>query len=344
MQRAPTVSMLLLALMLSGFEAMGLDADRILARAGLSREAIADPHARVSLEAYFRCWDAALDVSGDPALGLRVGGMLRVGSLGSFEYLLRNCESLSQVIERANEFMRLVADLVVLELRRDGDVAILRIYREGGYPSTPPEVHAFFAALVVVAHSESLARSGSPTARLSSVRFAHAAPADLEVFRRHFGCPVYFDQRHDEVSFPAEALARGPIRADGALARVLEEHARHLLEQLPDEDPLMRSARSELLKLIDTGKPSQASLAKALGMSERTLRRRLEAEGTTYNALLDGLRSDLARRYVTQTREGFEAIARRLAFADASAFFRGFKRWTGVTPAQFRATGGKESG
>jgi AraC-like DNA-binding protein len=338
MDRAPTLSMLNVAWALPVLEALGIDVDRVLALAGLSRERVADPHGRVPLDTYFRWWEAALGVSGDPALGLRVGSMWRIGGLGSFEYLLRNSDSLSQVVERANEFMRLVDDTGVLELRRAGDLAVLRSYRKGGHVRTPPETHSLFSALLAVMRSE------YPAARLSSVRFAHAAPTDPAVFARHFGCPVRFDQPHDEMSFPADFLERGPSRADGTLARVLEEHARHLLAQLPDEDPLMQSVRSELLKLVDAGKPSQGALAKAMRMSERTLRRRLEAEGTSYNALLDGLRSDLAQRYVKQTREGFETIAAKLAFADASTFFRAFKRWTGMTPAQFRERGQKQLG
>jgi AraC-like DNA-binding protein len=333
MQRTPTISTLNLAFALSAFEALGLDADTILARVGLSRERVADPHGRVPLDVTFRWWDAAVEVSGDPALGLRVGSKLSVGAFGTFEYLIRNSESFSQALERANEFMRLIDDSSVLELQRDGNVAVLRYACKSGQGHAPAVVHAFFAMMVAFVRAE------WPAIRFSMVRFAHAAPTDPAVFARHFGCPVRFDEPYNEITFPAAALARGPKGADGALARVLEEHARHLLSQIPDEDPLLQSARSELLKLIDAGKPSHGALAKALRMSERTLRRRLEAAGTSYNAVLDGLRSDLARRYVMDTREGFESIAQRLAFGDASTFFRAFKRWTGMTPAQFRERG-----
>jgi AraC-like DNA-binding protein len=158
----------------------------------------------------------------------------------------------------------------------------------------------------------------------------------VDVYTRHFGCPVRFGREHNEVRLPASVLELPSAGADHNLARVLEDHARHLLAQLPDEDPFLQAARRELLEQIDTGAPSAVTLAHALRLSERTLRRRLDAEGTSYNALLDELRHDLARKYVTQTREGFEAVAERLAFADASTFFRAFKRWTGMTPAQFR--------
>ena len=330
MQRAPTISTLILAFELGVFESFGLDTDRILGLAELSRECLADPAGRVPLAARFRWWDAAVSVSGDPALGLRVGSVMPVGALGSFEYLLRNCASLGEVITRANEFMRLVDETGVIEIVREGDVAALRASRSGGYPNAPPEIDCLFAASLVIVE-EAL-----PGARLLSVRYSHPAPTDVAVYTRHFGCLVRFESEHNEIRFPAELIDAPQAHADRNLARVLEEHARHLLAHLPDEDPFLQTARRELLQQIDRGAPSATQLARALGSSERTLRRRLDAEGTSYNALLGEVRQALARRYVTQTREGFEAIAERLAFADASTFFRAFKRWTGMTPAQFR--------
>jgi AraC-like DNA-binding protein len=330
MKREPTVSALNLSFELAAFESLGLDVNRILARAELSRERVMNPQARIALGDYLRWWRSALDVSGDPALGLRVGATLRAGALGSFEYMLRHTESLEQLLVRANEYMRLVDDTTVLDLRREHGRAILRVYRRGGYPMAPPEVHTLFSAIVI------LGRDELPAARLLAVRFAHAAPVDASVFERHFGCPVRFEQEHDEVEFDAALLALAPRGADGKLGRVLEEHARHLLAELPEEAPLLVSARTALREQIERGAPSAHALAKVLRMSERTLRRRLEAEGTSYQALLDETRSDLARAWVGTTREGFQTIAYRLAFADASTFFRAFKRWTGTTPARFR--------
>ena len=330
MQRAPTISTLCLAFELAAFESLRLDVNRILGLAELTRDKVSDPHGRVTLDTRFRWWAAALRVSGDPALGLRVGESLSVGALGSFEYLLRNSESLSQVLARASEYMSLIDEAGVLELLRDGDDAILRVSRKGGHPNTPPEVHCLFAALLKVIRSE-----WAP-AQLSAVRFAHAAPTDVAVFARHYGCPVRFGQDHNEILFPATLLAMGPGHADRNLARILEEHVRHLVSQLPAGDPFLLSVRTEMAKQIDRGAPRASTLARTLRMSERTLRRRLDSEGTSYNALLDELRRDLARRYVAETRDGFEAVADRLAFADASTFFRAFKRWTGMTPAQFR--------
>ena len=330
MKRTPTLSTLVLAFELAVFESLGLDAERVLGLAGVSREAVNDPTGRVTIDVRFRWWEAAVEVSGDPALGLRVGRAMPVGALGSFEYLLRNCGSLGEVVARANEFMRLVDESGVIEVARNGDIGALRAGRTGGYPSSPHEIDCLFAAWRVIVDKE------WPGSRMLSVRFARSAPADREVYTSYFGCPVRWGAEHNEVHFPATFLDTPQAHADKNLARVLEEHARHLLAQLPNEDPFLQNVRRELLQQIDRGGPSATSLARALGQSERTLRRQLDANGTSYQAVLGEIRQDLARRYVTQTREAFEVIAERLAFADASTFFRAFKRWTGMTPARFR--------
>jgi AraC-like DNA-binding protein len=329
-QRVPTVSALCLSFELAAYESFGLDVERMLGLAGLSRERVLDPRARFTVAERIRWLDAAREVSGDPALGLKVGATIRPGVLGSFEYMLRHTGSLEEVLARANEYMRLVDDASLIEVARRGDRAVMRVSRKGGHPIGPAEMHSFFSACLKVLRSEWSA------AKLFRVAFSHPAPCDEDVFVRFFGCPVAFAQPFDEVEFDAAILARGPSSADRNLGRVLEEHVRHQLAELPEEDPFLASARAELRKQIEGEGPSVRALARALRTSERTLRRRLDAEGTSYHALLDGLRAEMARGFVGRTREGFEAIASRLAFADASTFFHAFKRWTGMTPAQFR--------
>jgi AraC-like DNA-binding protein len=330
-----TVSALLVLQKLEVLAALGLDTTRILGLAGLPRERLIDPHGRLPADTSFAFWEAAIHISGDPAIGLKVGARLRTGALGSYEYLLRNSETFEQVAERADRFMRLVDDTARLELRKDERVAALRIYRMGGYPFPPSDVETLFSAAASI-HRKELAG-----AAFAAVRFTHAALTDSKVYTQHFGCPVTFGTDSNELQFPAALLEQRAPSADPSLGMVLEEYAAHLVTQLPTGDPLVSAARGMILDELKAGAPSPASVARALHMSERTLRRRLEAEGTSYQALLEGLREQLAREYVVRTRDGFEAVAQRLGFRDASTFFRAFKRWTGTTPAQYRVTQGR---
>jgi AraC-like DNA-binding protein len=111
------------------------------------------------------------------------------------------------------------------------------------------------------------------------------------------------------------------------------------LPTAPSEtDSLVQTARSKLMSQLAGGEVGLGTLARSMHMSERTLRRRLSERGTSYQALLDELRSTQARKLVGHGSEPVDQIAQRLGFSDTSSFFHAFKRWTGQTPAQFRRT------
>lgn len=327
-----TISTLQIAPKVAAFDALGLDTERILGLAQLPRERFADADARLPAETEFALWEAAIAVTGDPALGLRVAQHMRTGAFGGYEYLLRNSASLQQAFERADRYMRLIDDLARITVEVRGELVTTRLFRMGGHAAPPADVECLFAFIAGVLKAE------LPAARLSAVHFAHRAATALAPYEQHFECPVRFEQPAYELLFPASMLALAPTRrADPELGRVLEEHAKLLLSKMPELDPFLQAARSEMLQQLRQERLTPSNLARALHLSERTLRRRLQAHGTGYQPLLDSLRAELAQQYVAQTREPFDVIAGKLAFADASAFFRAFKRWTGTTPAQFRA-------
>jgi AraC-like DNA-binding protein len=314
---------------------LGVDRDRVLGLAGLSRDRLDEPSGRLPAEVSFAFWDAAIAVSGDPAIGLRVGAHVPVGALGSYEYLLRNSETVRKIVDRADRYMKLVDDTCHLELvERDGLVA-LKMVRTGGYVFPRSDVEALFAAVREVVRRE--LQQDHPVA----VELAYPPPTDPAIYAAHFGCPVAFDSESHALWFPAAILHTRARHADPQLGCVLEQHTEHLLAQLPDDDPFVLDVRGKIVDAIKRGRrPTPAMLAKAMHTSQRSLRRRLAEQRTSYQLLLGEVRAELARHYVAQTRTTFDSIAERLSFADASAFYRAFKRWTGTTPAEFRRARG----
>ena len=124
--------------------------------------------------------------------------------------------------------------------------------------------------------------------------------------------------------------------ADATLEEVLVHHLEHLDDVFPDLRGHARTVTHTLTTLLPRGVSSLAAVAKVMGMSERVLQSHLQAEDTSYQQLLDGLRSDLARRYLRSSELPLLEVAMLLGYGDAAAFHRAFKRWTGETPGRYR--------
>jgi AraC-like DNA-binding protein len=177
------------------------------------------------------------------------------------------------------------------------------------------------------------------------ITFRHAAPVDhpsmsaaeqLARYQAVFKCPVRFSCPETGVLISDADLALPMRGADQTLLAVLDGHAKELIEKLPART-LDSQVRSYLAKALSSGGDSSLeAIAKELAMSERTLQRRLQDEGLSLREMVDELRQELAQRMVTHTSLTNAEMSFLLGFAEAPAFLRAFKRWTGTTPGELR--------
>jgi AraC-like DNA-binding protein len=168
------------------------------------------------------------------------------------------------------------------------------------------------------------------------VRFAHSAPNDVDDHARFFRAPVHFDCGENALVLPAALLDMPCVRADGALLAVLDRYAADRLGRLPQTTTLAERVRAALIEQLVGTEPGAVRMAAQLKMSVRTLNRGLAAEGTSYTALLDQLRHELATRHLADDRVSIAEVAFLLGFSELSSFYRAFRRWTGRTPVEFR--------
>jgi len=190
-------------------------------------------------------------------------------------------------------------------------------------------VECTFALLCI----KSQALGALPAVR--KVCFTHLNAVPVARYVAYFGCEVQFGADANELVFDSSQM-RQDLPGDPNLRSVLEVHAREQLARIPEGEPLVHEVRRHLLEQLERGTVDPGLLARRVRMSERTLRRRLQAAGTRYQDLLDELRAQLARQYVQKPDADVNQVAIRLGFADPSTFYRAFKRWTGLTPAQFQ--------
>jgi AraC-like DNA-binding protein len=169
----------------------------------------------------------------------------------------------------------------------------------------------------------------------AAVSFRHPRPATVAGHRAFFGCPVTFEARIDALRFGDGALATPTRLGDEGLSAFLTAHLDELRERHADPSASAR-VRGAVVDSLPDGLPRASRIARRLGMSERTLQRRLAEEGHTFQALADGARREAAESLLVGGDHSLGEVAFLTGFSDQSAFQRAFKRWTGRTPAAFR--------
>lgn len=330
---APQVSARIGALVVQTAAANGVDANALMASVGVDASLLSDPDARIALALEERLWDRAAALTGDEGFGLHAAERLRPGAFDVLDYAVRTAPDLRAALERLARYNRLMHDLAQFALIPvDGG---LRLEHRFGAPGLSPcrQASEFtLAALVVVAGQ----MSGQPVLP-RAVEFAHPAPATTEPHRRLFGREPRFAAPVSALTLDDEVLQRPVPTADPGLSRIVTQHAERWLAEHPAApESLIARIRRLLGESMAEGPLSLRDVAQCLQLSERSLQRRLEAEGARFAELAEAVRRDLAFRYVADPRLALGEAAYLLGFSEPSAFHRAFKRWSGTTPAAAR--------
>ena len=307
---------------------LGVDVDAVLASQGLTPAQLDDPDLRIPIARSIGVWRVAYDAAGDPALGLRVVEDLEIERFTLFAYLAASSETGRQAFERATRYARISVDNLDYELIVDGPHTICRT-GVLGYERSRPESE--FAVGMMVKLAPFIAGETEERAAW----FRHAAPPYADEVEAVFGCPVSYGQRFDAIVGRSDRLDAPLPRADSALCALLEEHAAGLLARVPQPAGFTDRVRERISTLLPRGEASAEGVAAALGVSPRTLRRRLAEAQTRYQQLLDEVRFELARSALGRKGLSVNEVAFLLGFSDASAFHKAFRRWTGCSPGEY---------
>lgn len=289
---------------------------------GLEQVDFSDPEARVDYAIATRVFAIARTLTGRDDLGI-AGAVKQGGTLRILEFLSRVSRTPLDALEKVARYQNLLHDACLFRLeRRDAHViAVL-----GARPDVPfpDEVADFFMASLVLG----LYRLGVASAGVS-VALVRGAPRDVAPFEAVFRCPLEFSAPANTATFPLAGISRPLPDADPALCAMLELHADRMLERLPKSQSLLDDVRRWISRHLAEGELSASAAGASVGMSERTLRRRLAEQGTSVRALIDEERARAASDYLTKTDLAVEEIAFLLGFSEASAFRRAYVRWHG---------------
>lgn len=281
---------------------------------------------RVSLELQERLWSALCAGSQDPLIGLELGLTVQVGHLDAAGMLLVSCETFGEAMESLLEYHPIVSQGGDFALREDA-AQIELVYRPRYRVCREARVEAALACLL------NLGRWATGGAiRPEMICFSHPPLAPIEEYERRLDTPVAFDTNESALHFPASARNQTLIQANSGLCRHLCTLADDQLAKLGCD------ALGERVRVLLRANPAwrKERVAEALGMSGRHLLRRLAEEGLNFRLLRARLLRDIAERGL-RNGQSVAFLTERLGFAEEGAFTRAFTRWSGRSPARFRA-------
>lgn len=313
------------------FAARGVDVPRLVKAAGVDPGRLENPAERFGADEISRLWDLAVAWSGDPVLGMDRELTARHVNFDVVGYAMLSSPHLRAGLESMARYMAVISDAATFEVLPEGPDCWLVLGGEGYAQPVPRQRYAYGMLSILTLCQWLTRRDVQPLA----LEFKFPQPPEIEHYRRCFGCPIRFDRPENRMLLAGEDLAATiPSRNPSMLA--MHEHV--LQERLAALGNARTSRRvsEEIVRRLHRGEPRREQVAASLALADRTLQRRLHAEGTSFQQLLDDARRELARKYLCEERYPLGQVADLLGFVDQSNFHRACKRWFKEPPGQYR--------
>jgi len=326
------VSVRLIEPFVQAAEDLGVRADSVLAGIGLSKSDFDNPEMRVSHVIVDRLLHIAMSQSAERDLGLLAAERLQPQHLDVVEYAVRFLSTLDDVMEHAKRYYALLHEGLTGERQVLEDRCVFS-WSFGPVPRLDCALEFVMAAHVAVARRV----TGLPELSPLEVHFPTPRPSHTLVQEPIFKCALLFDQPRHALVFSKEQLNTPLTSTDAGLAKVLDRHASESLHRLGLSTSLPERVREIVRQDLTSGKLSADNLARRLGMSSRTLHRRLVAQNSSYRQILDDVRREIALRCLRDPQLSIREVGFLLGFTTGPAFHRAFRRWTGTTAASFRS-------
>ncbi|WP_029891364.1 AraC family transcriptional regulator [Polycyclovorans algicola] len=327
-----SISMAFVREALDGVKALGGDTEALLIAAGIAPQRLSLPGERVSAAAFGRLWRAVAATLGDEFFG-QDGRRIKPGSFATICELSLHVRNLKQALQRALRLFNLLLDDVHPRLEERGGVAIITLTDR----RNPVPVFAHETLLILL--QGLICWLVDRRVTLQHAAFAYPAPSWADEYSRIYAGNVTFNAPVTAFSFPASDLRAPVVQTERTLREFLRGAPTNMVVKYRNPRSLGVRLRHALKSRAQGLLMQQEDFAEELGISVSTLRRRLDAEGTSFRLIKDGIRRDMAIRQLQQTRRSLPEIAESLGFAEPSAFHRAFIKWMGISPGQFRQSG-----
>ena len=308
---------------------VGLDPFEMFAETGISPQFLDDTENRYAAAPIVKLLEESAEKSRCESFGLLMADCRSFPSLGPLSLLLEHLPTVGDVVDALIDYRRVINDIVALERRRGPNSEILELSIASGYAK--PQI----IDLTVAVGYRVLAGVSGNRWQPDCVHVTHRAPADVTPFRRFFSAPVEFESTFNGFSCSPESLHLPAVASEATMAK----NARCLLDLVPlvsEHSPISDGVRRMMALLLPRGKASLANVASALGMTARTLQRRLAYEGEAFSDLLSEVRKEVSQFYLSHSTQPIERVAELAGYSSSSAFTRWFASEFGEMPSAWR--------
>jgi AraC-like DNA-binding protein len=312
-------------------ERLGHSPSQLLDRAGIDAVAGTDPNTLVAVDRVVMLWMHAVALTGDEHLAMHVAEWTPEGSRSIMYFLFANALTVGDALRKVVTFYRSVGNTGQASIEEEESRVALRYDNVPGF-TAQREAREWALVLAYCGVRSATGVDFCP----ESVELAYPAPVDISEHERIFRCPVLFERAASRLWLRREDWQRPTRHADPDLLRILESRAQNMADELPGIESIGSALRCVLSLDLEQGVPSVHDTARRLGLSSRTLQRRLAAEGLSFSDIVERTRADAARRLLKEQNLALVEVAELLGFSDQSAFTRAFRAWSGTTPAEFR--------
>ncbi|WP_426409950.1 AraC family transcriptional regulator ligand-binding domain-containing protein [Bradyrhizobium ganzhouense] len=309
----------------------GIKADGLLSKAGLTLKQIEDRKARLSAESQIKFLELGAEALQDDSLGFHLARDFDLREIGLLYYVAASSGTIAEAISKAERYCRLANEGISLRfIPKDMTITLKYV----GVERRSDRQQIEFWLTSIIRMNRALTNRRLVPSRLRAVHRRRATPAEIRSF---LGCEIEFGSDVDEIAFP-QSVGPMPIEsADHHLNDLLVTYCEEALAHRKSGGvPLRSSVENAIVPLLPHREARVDEVARHLGMSHRTLARRLASEGLTFTGILDELKIDLAKSYMQKDELSISQTAWLLGYGEVSAFTHAFRRWTGMTPRQWR--------
>jgi len=314
----------------------GIASDPLVTKAGLQMYQLNRDHGWIPFEGHALLMEAAAKAMADLYYGLNLARRIDPRDYGALAYIGLSSATLGDALANLERYLSVHTEAWTLDLHMQSRSVVLHFN-----PSHPNFYHhaqaaEYGAGVLINAYQFFLAGPLVP----QEVHFVHSLDAGRSKghIEALLGCPVQFNQNSSQIILDRKSLLLPIGTVDDRLLKVLIQHCEHvLMDHSPQQSSLVADVRQTITSLLPSGRARADTVAAELGLTRRTMHRRLAKLGVNFTALHDSLCRDLAEKYIAEEKLSFQQVAFLLGYADQSAFSVAFKRWTGLSPKDARA-------